>query len=152
MATDDKTARVHLDLVEGLHFHASFPDLPGARPIDIDEEPPAGGGTGANPAGMFGAALGGCLAASLTFCMKKARVNPANVSVDVRTHITRNAEGRYRVMDVDVDLSVEVTDNDAGRFERCGDLFQDFCIVTESVRRGVPVNVHVTTHPAESAA
>ena len=30
--------------------------------------------------------------------------------------------------------------------------FEDFCIVTESVRRGIPVDVRLSTHPAESLA
>ena len=32
---------------------------------------------------------------------------------------------------------------DASRFDRCKALYEDFCIVTESVRHGIPVNVHV---------
>jgi hypothetical protein len=30
-----------------------------------------------------------------------------------------------------------------GRFDRCKALFEDFCIVTESVRQGIPITVQV---------
>jgi hypothetical protein len=29
------------------------------------------------------------------------------------------------------------------RFDRCGELFEDFCVVTASVRRGIPVHVRL---------
>jgi len=32
---------------------------------------------------------------------------------------------------------------DAGRLERCERLFEDFCIVTASIRQGIPVKVRV---------
>lgn len=39
---------------------------------------------------------------------------------------------------------------DAGRLDRCLDLFEDFCIVTQSVRNGFDVEVEV--NPASSAS
>jgi hypothetical protein len=35
---------------------------------------------------------------------------------------------------------------------RCLELFQDFCIVTESVRQGIPVSVDVAPATAELTA
>jgi len=37
-----------------------------------------------------------------------------------------------------------VGEEDVARLERCASLFEDFCVVTESVRKGIPVNVSVT--------
>lgn len=152
MATHDKTARVHLDLVDGFRFTASFPDDPGVAPLATDEAPPLGTGTGPNPAAMLATAVGTCLASSLLFCLRKARLSPENVSADVRAHITRNPEGRYRVDGIDVSLNLETGGGDEARVRRCQELFEEFCVVTESVRRGVPVDVHVAMHRAETIA
>ena len=42
--------------------------------------------------------------------------------------------------------------NEAARLERCERIFENFCIVTASVREGIPVSVHVKQpgHPVES--
>lgn len=150
MAADDKVARAHLDLVEGLRFTVSFPDVGDAPLIAIDEQPPLGGGAGPTPAATLAAAVGSCLAASLTFCLSKARITPVSVSADAAAHLTRNDAGRFRISGIDVDLEIAVGDGDTARLQRCRDIYEDFCIVTESVRRGIPVDVSVSTRPAES--
>ncbi len=152
MATHDKVARAHVDLVDGLRFTVSFPEIPGAVPIVIDEEPPAGGGTGPNPTALLAASIGSCLAASLVFCLGRARLTPANVSADVRAHVVRNDAGRFRVDGVNVALAVEIADADDPRLQRCRELFEDFCIVTQSVRTGIPVDVQLSMHAAETLA
>jgi hypothetical protein len=57
--------------------------------------------------------------------------------------VTRNEKGRFRISRIDVELMPEVADGDRARLVRCEQLFEDFCIVTESVRQGIPVNVSV---------
>jgi uncharacterized OsmC-like protein len=143
MATVERTARAHVERVENFRFTATFPDVPHAAPLTLDEPAPLGGNFGPNPASLLAAAVGNCLAASLVFCLKKARVNPELVEADAVANIVRNEAGRMRVSGLDVKIGVTVTDEDRATIERCGDIFQDFCIVTESVRHGIPVHVAV---------
>jgi len=143
-------ARAHIERTERFRFSASFPESPGSATIVIDEQPPLGEGAGPNPAALLAAALGSCLAASFVFCLKKVRVEPATVTADVTAHIVRNERGRFRIGDVDVELSLDGAEGDAAGLERCQDLFEDFCIVTESVRHGIPVNVRVATRQPET--
>ena len=42
-------------------------------------------------------------------------------------------------------------DEDTPRLGRCENLFEDFCIVTQSVRRGIPVNVTVKQREVTAA-
>jgi organic hydroperoxide reductase OsmC/OhrA len=148
--SETKTARVHLERAEGFKFTATFPDLPGTGPLALDEAPPLGQGTGPNPAALLAAAVGNCLAASLVFCLKKARVEPGRVTAEATAQIVRNERGRFRIGSVDVDVSLDLPAEQAAAFERCEDLFEDFCIVTESVRRGIPVSVRLSTGQAET--
>jgi organic hydroperoxide reductase OsmC/OhrA len=145
MAADERLARAHLERTEGFRFSVSFPDLDRAAPLTMDEAPPLGDGEGPNPAALLASAVGGCLAASLVFCLRKVRVEPAGVTADATAHIVRNATGRFRIGGIDVALSLSVPAGDQAGLDRCLPLFEDFCIVTESVRAGVPVRVHVTT-------
>jgi organic hydroperoxide reductase OsmC/OhrA len=135
--------RVQLRFVRGYEFVATFEDGAGLPPIVFDEPPPLGEGSGPNAAAVLAAAIGNCLAASFAFCLRKVRLEPLDVTAEVVAHVARNEQGRFRVKDIDVEIRPEVAENDRARAERCEQLFEDFCIVTESVRRGIPVNVKI---------
>ena len=92
------------------------------------------------------------LASSFAFCLRKVRLEIADLTVRVTTHVGRNEQGRFRVTGIDVTLAPEIHSQDRARIGRCEDLFENFCIVTESVRRGIPVNVTVTAPAAVSQA
>ena len=141
MDMQERTARVRLTLDRDYQFVATYPDLPLAGPIRLDEAPPLGGGQGPNPAAVLATAVGNCLAASLLLCARKARVPIAALGVTAEAHLVRNDEGRYRVNRIDVSMAPSVPAADLERFERCRRIFEDFCIVTESVRRGIEVQV-----------
>ena len=93
---DETLARAHVEPIHNFRFTATFPDLKDAGRIAIDEAVPLGGGTGPNPAALLATAIGSCLAASLTFCLKKAHVE-ASVAADAIAHVGRNEAGRFRI-------------------------------------------------------
>jgi uncharacterized OsmC-like protein len=136
---------VKLHFAGGYEFFAEFPDIAGAPKLLLDEAPPLGEAAGPNPAAVLAAAIGNCLSASLLFCLRKVRMEPTDLQADVTAHVGRNEGGRLRVTGVDVTLRPSMLELDPDRFERCNRLFEDFCTVTESVRRGIPVNVTVST-------
>ena len=123
-------------------FTVAFDD---PYPVDlaIDEPPPLGGGQGPSASRVLGAAVGHRLAASLLFCLGKARVTLADLRVRVEGTISRNDAGRFRITELKVMLSPTVAPADRERINRCITLFEDFCIVTASVRQGIPVHVEV---------
>jgi organic hydroperoxide reductase OsmC/OhrA len=92
---------------------------------------------------VLAAAVGNCLAASFAFCLRKARVEPLDLTAAVVARVARNEHGGFRISSIDVELTPEVLESDRPRLDRCERLFEDFCIVTESVRRGIDVNVKV---------
>lgn len=100
----------------------------------------------------MGAAVGNCLAASLTFCLKKVRLDPEHLTARVATQVERTERGRFRITGIDVELSPEFADGATPAIDRCEHLFEDFCTVTESVRHGIPVRVSITRDAAERAA
>jgi len=140
---DERTHHVTLNLARGYEFVAEFPDLPNAPQILLDEPPPLGADRAPNAAAVLGVAVGNCLAASLAFCLRKSRVELEGLTARVSTRVQRDEHNRLRITGIDVELAPEVADADASRLTRCEDLFEDFCIVTQSVRRGIPVNVTV---------
>jgi organic hydroperoxide reductase OsmC/OhrA len=141
--SETRDYKVSLRFTRGYEFVATFPDHEALPPIVFDEPPPLGEGSGPNAAAVLAAAIGDCLAASFAFCLRKVRLEPLDVNAEVVAHVARNEQGRFRIKGIDVELAPEVLEQDRARLQRCEQLFEDFCIVTESVRRGIPVTVKV---------
>jgi organic hydroperoxide reductase OsmC/OhrA len=97
---------------------------------------------------LLAAAIGNCLAASLLFCMDRARLPVKGLEAVVDLALGRNAEGRLRVQQVEVRLIPAVTPATRERMGRCLDIFESFCTVTESVRHGIDVKVSVESSAA----
>ncbi|MDR5696559.1 MAG: OsmC family protein [Armatimonadota bacterium] len=111
--------------------------------VVVDEPPPLGEGAGPNPTRLLAATVGHCLASSLRYCLDRSRA-VGEVSAAVEVELRRNERGRWRVEKVEVHLDLSGTDSDQrAAVDRCLELFEDFCIVTASVRRGIPVDVRV---------
>lgn len=133
---------VELEQIDGYEFKVRF-DEPVAE-LTTDESPPLGTGRGPSPSRLLAAAVGNCLAASLLFCLQKSRVEGARVRARVDGRIVRNDDRRWRIGGLDVAVEVAGLDEQGrSKLARCGDLFEQFCIVTESVRSGIPIEVRV---------
>ena len=134
--------KVTLTQLSDYSFNVSFDetDIPD---LVTDEPAPLGGGKGPNPSRMLLAAIANCLSASLLFAMRKYRNAPGAIRAEVRGTLGRNAEGRTRVLRVDVDLHLPDAAEDYAQFERILQQFENFCVVTESVRGGMEVAVQV---------
>jgi organic hydroperoxide reductase OsmC/OhrA len=148
--SETRNYKVELRFARGYEFVATFPDAETLPPIVFDEPPPLGEGAGPNAAAVLAAAVGNCLAASFAFCLRKARVEPVDLTAAVVARVARNEQGRFRISSIDVELTPEVLESDRPRLERCERLFEDFCIVTESVRRGIDVSVRVVQPSAHA--
>jgi organic hydroperoxide reductase OsmC/OhrA len=131
-----------LERESGYHFRVEF-DQSGAAPLHIDEAPPLGEGAGPNPSRLVATAIGHCLASSLLFCLEKAHVDVHCLGVAVSGTIVRNEAGRFRIGGVRVQLRPGIAAEDRERIGRCLSVFQDFCIVTQSVKSGFDIQVEV---------
>ncbi|HEY2190412.1 MAG TPA: OsmC family protein [Caldimonas sp.] len=143
--TDDLSERViTIDLAQqqGYRFEVRFDD-PAVPVLLTDEPPPLGAGAGPDPARLLAAAVSNCLAASLLFALRKL----GNHAEPLRAHATlrlgRNERNRLRVSRIAVDLNLGARAQDLRMLPRVLAQFEDYCIVTQSVRAGFTVDVQV---------
>lgn len=141
--SEERIQTVRLALKKDYQFTTTFETLPGAPPLQVDEPPPLGAGEGPNAAALLSAAVGNCLAASLAFCLNRSRVEVSGLDVEVQTRIVRNEAGRFRIGGITVTLKPGIGAGEPAKYARCLELFEDFCIVTASVRDGIPIDVTV---------
>ena len=143
--------RVDVDHWQNFQFLINF-NQDGVPELLSDEAAPLGDGKGPNPARLLAAAVGNCLAASLLFCLKKSHIEPHRISAVVEGEMTRNERGRMRITELRVRFEPALDEADLPRISRCSELFEDFCIVTESVRNGIDVMVELTPVAATEIA
>ena len=143
-AEGTETFAVSLTLLDGYAFRVEFDDEQ-LQPLTTDEHSPLGDDRGPSPSRLLAAAVANCLAVSLLHCLRKARVPVVGLEASAVTTLGRNARGRLRIERIVVLLDPRIAPEHMNRLSRCVTLFEDFCIVTESVKQGIDVHVTVAT-------
>jgi uncharacterized OsmC-like protein len=131
-----------LKLIQGYKFKVEFYSE-GIADLIVDEPKPIGENSGPNPTRLLSAAVGYCLNSSLLFCLSKARINVKNLETIVKANQERNKEGFLRLRKLEVEMHLDVDEQDRTRVTRCLDIFENYCTVTQSVRKGIEVTVNV---------
>ena len=128
-----------LKLLDNYLFEIDFGE---AGSIMADEPEPLGRAEGPSPSQLLAASVANCLAASLMFAIRKYKGDPGDVTAEVSGNLARE-EGRWRIEKIDVKLNVDNAAAELPKIERVLEQFEDFCIVTQSVKNGIKVNVAV---------
>lgn len=128
-----------MKLLENYVFEIDFGEF---GKIITDEPEPLGQGEGPNPARLLGASIANCLAASLMFAIRKFKGDPGEVSAEITLSMHR-VNGRLMVEKTDVVLQLSNAYENLPSIEKVLGQFEDFCVVTQSVRSGFDVNVEV---------
>jgi uncharacterized OsmC-like protein len=135
---------VHLEHLEMCKFDATFVQRDGDHLLDAPL--PLGVDHGPEAVTMFTTAAAYCMAASLTYYLRKARVEPEEMSATGHAEMRLTEHLYRRVGSIEIFIRIVVSDKERKRLERALTRFTDFCIVTESIRGSFPVRVSVE-HP-----
>jgi uncharacterized OsmC-like protein len=141
MSIDEKTIRVSMEREVGFEFKIDF-GLEEVMELIMDEPEPVGKGRGPNASKVLAAVIGNCLSASLLFCLQKARVQVRGMKTKVSGTTKRNDEGRWRITDFDIAIQVEAKGSQNQK-EKCKKIFEDYCVVSQSIKQGIPMNVNI---------
>lgn len=139
--SESKEIRLTLSQLDGYAFRIDFGnDLP---ELLSDEPSPLGNDRGPNPSRLLLASVANCLAASLLFALRKFKNEPGQLQAVVSAAMERNAEGRWRIPRAKVELQLGEAASAHAQIERVLAQFEQYCVVTQSVRAGIAVDVEV---------
>lgn len=138
----DTATVIKLEQQSDFRFSVHF-DNPAIPVLITDEPSPLGSDQGPNPERLLGAAVANCLAASLLFAMRKFKNDPSPLRAEATISTTRNSQNRVRIGAIAVDLHLGVNQANIVMLERILAQFEDFCVVTQSIRAAIPVTVRV---------
>jgi len=134
--------RIELRQQADYRFEVQF-DHPAVPVLITDEDAPLGADAGPSPARLLGTAVANCLAASLLFAMRKFNNEPGPLRAIATVRLSRNERKRLRIGHIGVDLHFALAASKVQMLDRILSQFEDFCIVTQSVRAAIPVDVRV---------
>ena len=139
----DEPSTVTLVWREAYRFAVDFGQQPAAATLLTDVKPPLGTGAGPDSEQLLVAAVANCLASSLLFSLRKFRNEAVPMRTTAEAALSRNAQGRLRVAGIEVAIRLGVAASTLRQIDRALAQFEDFCVVTQSVRAAVPVAVRV---------
>ncbi len=131
-----------VERVQDFEFRVQF-DNPKFSELHMDEPEPLGHEKGPNATRVLAAAIGNCLSASLMFCLQRSKLMVDSIRAEVTPKVKRNEEGRWRIQHIQVTININTSEEDSKRIQRCIEIFENYCIVTASVRQGIPIDVEV---------
>jgi len=139
------TQRIHLTLEQedDYAFRIRFDETTIADLL-TDESAPLGKGEGPNPTRLLLSAVANCLSASLLFALRKFKNTPGKLVTHASAELMRNEQGRLRVGHIHADIRLAEVGATHASLERILAQFENFCVVTESVRHGIEVSVSIT--------
>ena len=138
--SDDKIA-VSIEQLQDYQFQVTFNEnLP---ELIMDEPPPVGSGKGPNASKLVAAAVGSCLTASLLFCLRKWKADANTLHTTVSMESYRNENNRLRLGSGHVTITIDSDKDAEEQLQKCLPKFEDFCVVTQSVRDGIDFSLAV---------
>ncbi len=111
-------------------------------PYASDEPDPVGEASGPATPALLGSAVTHCLSASLLEALRHAHVEVLDFEAEAVAIVKPNEEGNPRIDHIDVTLRPRLAQSNP-RINRCAEVFENYCTVTSSVKRGIDVRVGV---------
>jgi len=136
---EEKTFSVKLKLLENYLFEIDFGEF---GKIMTDEPSPLGDSEGPAPSALLAASVANCLAASLLFAVRKHKEDAGDVHATVTGTVSR-VEKFWRITKLNVQLHLGVPQKQLQKLSSVLAQFENFCVVTQSVRSGIEVEVDV---------
>lgn len=133
---------IEIEQEQDYEFRVKF-DKASVAPLLVDEIEPIGHEHGPSPDRLLAVAAAHCLTSSLLFAMRKFKQSPGKLRAQVTGRLTRNDRGRLRVGGLEVTIHLSDPAVKIAHLDRCLTQFEDFCVVTESIRHGIPVQIKV---------
>ncbi len=134
--------KVLLDYTKDLHFKASARIF---KDFNVDE-PASFHGTDLGPSAVeyLLIGIGGCLGTTFIYSLQKKNIELETLKVEVDGKLSHTGPKMLlRLVNVDVELKFTLKEaNSEVEINKCIKEFTEYCIVTNSIADGLPINVN----------
>ena len=138
----EESSTIELVLQSDYRFEVDF-GIPGVPRLVTDSTAPVGQGSGPDSEKLLVAAVANCLSASLLFSLRKFNNEAVAMQTIASVQLVRNEHARLRMGSIHVEIQLGVPAGALKHLDRAIAQFEDFCVVTQSVRAAIPVGVRI---------
>ena len=136
--------KVLLDYNKDLHFKASVRKF-----VEFDlDEPISFHGTDLGPSAVeyLLIGIGGCLGTTFIYCLQKENIELEDLKIEVEGKLSHSGPKMLlRLATVNVELKFTPKEaNSEVEINKCIKKFREYCIVSNSIAEGLPINVKCT--------
>ena len=97
---------------------------------------------GPSPVKLLAISVLGCLVASYSFCLQKRNFSISDLGGSAEVILARNDNNFWRVKKIDIKIKPKIENPEMRkRADQCKKLFEQYCIISESLRNGIVVDV-----------
>ena len=97
------------------------------------------------PDELFLASIAGCLLTTFLYFKKKMRVNVKSVDISISSTLTTRPEG-YGISGLKATMYARSTKEDKANARRCINLAIEYCHITRSLEKAIPIHVTGRVH------
>lgn len=99
---------------------------------------------GPNPSRLLASAVMGCMSASLLYCMGKRDQSFEGFEAEGEIITFKNEKNLWRVKEINIKMTPKTNDEAViKRLKQCEKMFEEYCVITQSVREGITVNLEI---------
>jgi len=99
---------------------------------------------GPSPTKLLALSVLGCLASCFEFCLQKKGFTLSDLDGRAEVTFARNEKNLWRIKKIDVELLPKIDNPEMRkRVAQCKRLFKHYCIITESLRKGIEIDVNL---------
>ncbi|MFW9998677.1 MAG: OsmC family protein [Candidatus Hodarchaeota archaeon] len=99
---------------------------------------------GPSPAKLLALSILSCLSLSFEFCLQKTGFILSDLNGSAEVIIARNDKDFWRIKKIDVNIEPIIKNPEMRkRADQCQRFFEQYCIISESLRKGIEINVNL---------
>ncbi len=99
---------------------------------------------GPNPSKLLALSVLGCMSASFAFCLQKKDFSLSDFEGKAFIISKRNEKGIWRIKKIKIELHPKIdTPKMRERADQCQKFFEQFCIISESLKKGIEIETNL---------
>jgi uncharacterized OsmC-like protein len=85
--------------------------------------------------------VGGCTGSSFAYCLEKNSIPVKDLQIIVDGKMSHRGDKlNLRLIKIEIEIKGSIGTHDTNKLDKCINQFKDYCVISESISKGIPLN------------